>query len=51
MSDSDESPQCAECGYIGEMDETENPEHLWGVVGSTTTLCPDCHAIQEDIFG
>lgn len=50
MSDFDEQTVCPECGYSGEMDETENPEHLWGVIGQFTTVCPECGASLDDLF-
>lgn len=44
--DSD-SMTCEECGYTGtDFLEEENPEHLWGVVGQVSDVCPECGAHQ-----
>lgn len=50
MSEEPEESKCNDCDYVGPMDEVDNPEYLWGVVGCTTTICPECGASQDDLF-
>lgn len=43
MNEFDEDfPECPDCGYVGEFETVENPEHLHGVVGCTSDVCPEC---------
>lgn len=49
MNGETESGQCENCGYVGEFEEKENPEHLWGAVGETSYFCPECGAWQNEI--
>lgn len=40
--DDDDGGGCPECGFDGSFDVVENPQYLWGVVGETSEVCPDC---------